>query len=221
MLQLWLPFPEAPEPLGNACPREGEPSGCHRHVEPHGGPGPGPDAKGPPHVAGSCTGTRAASAHSAAACGFTVACLSLARCRARLLPTAAGSIVPTGSACGRAAAAPALSARAPAPAHGGYSGSPKPCPRGGLASRGPGPSAPRSRSRVGRSRAPGPHPGSRLPFWVCVSRVRAGGKGAKASARPECLSLGAVSWLKGCPQSAGQSTRAPRLPAATPGEDPP
>ena len=101
LLQLWLPFPEAPEPLGNACPHEGEPSGCHRHVEPQAWPGPGSRCVRTALVTGNCTGSRAASAYSAAACGFTMACLSFARCRARLLPTAAGLGSPRDQPVGR------------------------------------------------------------------------------------------------------------------------
>lgn len=91
LLQLWLPFPEVPEPLGDACPREGEPRGC-------------PQARGATRLAGArvqmCVNhsryrvtaqvPRAALAYSEAARSFTVACLPFARSWKRLLPTTAG-----------------------------------------------------------------------------------------------------------------------------------
>lgn len=57
--------------------------------------------------------------------------------------------------------------------------------------------------------APGPYPGSALPFWLRGPGSELVGRSQCFPARLECSSLGAVSWLKGCPQSAGQSTRAP------------
>lgn len=61
----------------------------------------------------------------------------------------------------------------------------------------------------GGPRAPG-LPQGRCSHSGSVAPGQSWREGASASpARPECSSLGAASWLKDCPQSAGQSTRAP------------
>lgn len=133
LLQLWLPFPEVPDPLGDACPREGEPRGC-------------PQARGATRVAGAqvqmCVNhsryrvtaqvPRAALAYSEAARSFTVACLPFARCWKRLLPTAAGPGSPRDQPVSRW---PLLLHSARMPRHLPMEDAldPRPCPRKALA----------------------------------------------------------------------------------------